>query len=369
MRPFRRRRKAAFFLTLVASGFLVFLHSHMASMSGDVMSGSDVKHRDGRRGQMLSGHHKGQTVFKDLVTKSLRSLPQIPKTEVIEVSQNASILSCNESRNASEIFKKTHTMTIHGGGRLGNAMFQYASLVGISSFHGYTATIASSHFLRRIFKLKAPATKNLKTQTKAKREKSPGMYDQSIQHLSHNVNWSLVGYYQSWKYFGNISETIREEFTFQDEVIKDMLKEAPVLANWTRITIGVHVRRGDMASKYERDRGYNVADVGFLNRSMNYFRKKYENPLFIVCSDSVTWCKDNLMSDDTIFTKGRREVDLAILAHCDHNIVTSGSFGWWGAWLAGGDVVYFKNFPREKTWLDRQYTKEDYYPDEWLGMQ
>ncbi|XP_046381656.2 galactoside alpha-(1,2)-fucosyltransferase 2-like [Haliotis rufescens] len=201
------------------------------------------------------------------------------------------------------------------------------------------------------------------------REKDPGTFDPSVQTLSHNANWTLIGYYQSWKYFGNISETIRQEFKFRDDVIKDMLKGAPVLANWTRITIGVHVRQGDMASQYELSRGYNIADIGFLNRSMSYFRKKYENPLFIVCSDSITWCKDNLKSGDTIFVKGKPEVDLATLSHCDHNIVTSGSFGWWGAWLAGGDVVYFKHFPREKTWLGRQYKAEDYYPPQWLGME
>ena len=35
---------------------------------------------------------------------------------------------------------------------------------------------------------------------------------------------------------------------------------------------------------------------------------------------------------------------LAMLSHCDHSIITSGTFGW----MADGDVVYsnnYKNFP------------------------
>ena len=30
-----------------------------------------------------------------------------------------------------------------------------------------------------------------------------------------------------------------------------------------------------------------------------------------------------------------------MLASCDHVIMTVGTYGWWGAYLAGGDVVYY----------------------------
>ncbi|XP_046564935.1 galactoside alpha-(1,2)-fucosyltransferase 2-like [Haliotis rubra] len=388
MRICQHQRKVALSLGLVAFGILVLLRSHVAPLYDDVMIRYDVtkerergvdvihrrdngtKHRDTqkRRSQSIASETKSplEQISKPTVTnhESIDPDHSLPKQCLI-----ISISHPNQTKNDSETCKKTRTMTILGGGRLGNAMFQYASLVGVSSFHGYTATLASSHFLRKIFKLSAPASNYSTAPTDAVRETHPGTFDPGVLVLSHNVSWVLVGYYQSWKYFTNIPETIRREFTFRDDVIKAMLKEVPVLANWTRIKVGVHIRRGDMATKYERNRGYNIADIGFLNRSMDYFRNKYKNPLFIVCSDSITWCKDNVKSDDTIFRKGKPEVDLAVLAHCDHNIVTSGSFGWWGAWLAGGEVVYFKHFPREKTWLDRQYNKGDYYLPQWLGME
>ncbi|XP_067654123.1 galactoside alpha-(1,2)-fucosyltransferase 2-like [Haliotis asinina] len=388
MRICRRRRKVALSLGLVAAVILVLLRSQVAPPSDDVMIRSDVTKERKRETNVIHGgdngtrHRNGQKQrSQTITTETMSPLVQVSKSSVTSHANiypdhsfskhflNIFISTTNQAKNDSETFKKTHTMTILGGGRLGNAMFQYASLVGVSSFHSYTATLASSHFLRSIFKLSAPSNIYSTTPTDAVRETHPGTFDPGVLVLSHNISWVLVGYYQSWKYFTNVSETIRREFTFRDHVIKAMLKEVPVLASCARLTVGVHIRRGDMATKYERNRGYNIADIGFLKRSMDYFRNKYESPLFIVCSDSISWCKDNLKSDDTIFRKGRPEVDLAVLAHCDHNIVTSGSFGWWGAWLAGGEVVYFKNFPREKTWLDRQYNREDYYPPQWLGME
>lgn len=34
------------------------------------------------------------------------------------------------------------------------------------------------------------------------------------------------------------------------------------------------------------------------------------------------------------------ELDLAVLAACNHSIMTLGTFGFWGSYLAGGEVLY-----------------------------
>ena len=56
--------------------------------------------------------------------------------------------------------------------------------------------------------------------------------------------------------------------------------------------------------------------------------------------------------------------DLAILASCNHSIFAVGTFGWWGAWLAGGQVVYYNGFPplRPKCFTRKQVQKEYYLP-------
>jgi galactoside 2-L-fucosyltransferase 1/2 len=54
---------------------------------------------------------------------------------------------------------------------------------------------------------------------------------------------------------------------------------------------------------------------------------------------------------------------------CDHSIITSGTYSWWAGWLAGGMVVYYKNFLRPNTTIGNEYNDSDYYPPDWIGME
>ncbi|KAL3871028.1 hypothetical protein ACJMK2_039052 [Sinanodonta woodiana] len=104
---------------------------------------------------------------------------------------------------------------------------------------------------------------------------------------------------------------------------------------------------------------------------MTYFREKYSSIVFIIVSDDISWCKENIkINYDKVFSKfDDPMVDMAMLSVCDHMIITSGTFGWWGAWLAGGDVVYFKGFPRPGSEIDQGMCHDDYYPPQWIGME
>ena len=61
--------------------------------------------------------------------------------------------------------------------------------------------------------------------------------------------------------------------------------------------------------------------------------------------------------------------DLALLASCDHTVMTTGTFSWWAAWLANGTTVYCADYPKRGSWLSTkiQRSTEYYYPD-WIGM-
>jgi len=60
--------------------------------------------------------------------------------------------------------------------------------------------------------------------------------------------------------------------------------------------------------------------------------------------------------------------DLAILSSCDHTIMSVGTFGWWAGYLAGGIVVYYRNFPRKDGNLMPHFSREDFFPPEWVGI-
>ncbi|XP_060074773.1 galactoside alpha-(1,2)-fucosyltransferase 2-like [Ylistrum balloti] len=277
-----------------------------------------------------------------------------------EFSQNVFL------KNKKEDFRKTHFMTVEGKGRLGNQMFQFAALLGVSALHNYLPFVPPNHRIAQFFDIaEVRVIKMLNSQGHG--EERAGAFDSRIHQLSHSKNWTLHGYFQSWKYFDHIANDVRKAFRFKPSIFHKAFTKLKALN--ASITVGVHIRRGDMNSKIELSRGYNVADEIFVKKALTFFRSKLKNPIFVMIGDDAAWMMSKFSyADIKIATSGSAAVDLAIMSQCNHSIVTSGTYGWWGAYLAGGETVYFRDYPKPGSWLDKQYNRADYYPSNWIGM-
>lgn len=123
--------------------------------------------------------------------------------------------------------------------------------------------------------------------------------------------------------------------------------------------IGIHIRRGDFLTFFKID-----TSVEYLNLAMDYYRRKYINCRFLIASDDKEYVKTHLGNNGDIFITPQSfhsGDDLAALALCDHSIVTAGSYGWWSAWLAGGNVVHDLNYP-----VPSQNCKREHYFPPWF---
>lgn len=269
----------------------------------------------------------------------------------------------------SEAFRNSHIMISTGNGRLGNKMFEFASLLGIAKRHNYKPMILRRNSLLQTFDI-SQVTDRQPVNLKGLGERGAGVYDVSMETLSHDKNYSLGGFYQSWKYFDFMSQEVRNTFKFKSS-FRDKAQQALTSLNIGRnLTIGVHVRRGDMNSKRELSRGYNVATREYFLKAFKYFRDKFKHLLFLVVSDDLNWCRSNIKDSDVRFVAtGSAGSDLAFLSQCNHSVISTGSFGWWGAYLTGGEVVYYQNFPANNSWLIKQYNRTEYYPLRWIGME
>ena len=59
---------------------------------------------------------------------------------------------------------------------------------------------------------------------------------------------------------------------------------------------------------------------------------------------------DPLKGFDCFPVQSRDPIEtLAVLAHCDASVFSYGSYGWFGAWLAGGPVAYSRHLTGEAT--------------------
>ncbi|XP_021347144.1 galactoside 2-alpha-L-fucosyltransferase 2-like [Mizuhopecten yessoensis] len=293
---------------------------------------------------------------------------QITTTHIASV-ESPKCMFYESSTYTSETFRDSHFMTVSLNGRLGNQMFKYASLLGLAAQHGYTPFLRRKSLLFSVFESQRYFHQVSMTNDVSFGEHHAGIYDCRIHNFTHSKNITLHGYFQSWKYFHHISAQVRKLFRFTGDIVRRAKLAIDKFHPGNRTLIGVHVRRGDMNTRRELQRGYNVADLKYFQKSFEYFRYKFENAMFIVVSDSISWVKTNLAAKDVVFSEtGIAYLDMAILAQCKHSIITSGTFGWWGAYLAGGSTVYFRDFPKPKTWLAGQYNKMDYYPPHWIPM-
>jgi len=63
------------------------------------------------------------------------------------------------------------------------------------------------------------------------------------------------------------------------------------------------------------------------------------------------------------------EQDLALIATCDHTIMSTGTYSWWASWLANGTTVYYTKFPRHGSPLSRYFKAANYFLPTWIGME
>ncbi|XP_064598497.1 galactoside 2-alpha-L-fucosyltransferase SEC1-like [Liolophura sinensis] len=269
-------------------------------------------------------------------------------------------------------------------GGLGNLMFQYASSYGIAEAKHMAFGMAKSDKLWSVFPgLKAVRTEHVCSGYRIHTEKRACAFDQETMDFLASDRVQLYGYLQSWKYFSHVENDIRLQFTFNHQTLEKARKLLTQSKRLVRknddahdevIAIGVHVRRTDKLSAESISVGYVVPGKAYLDKAMNYFRRKFRRPLiFIVCSDDEEWTKDNIKDRDTVIvSRNSAEVDMALLSLCDHNIITIGTFGWWSAFLSNGTTVYYGNSFRSGSWLEKNAASDPrqthFFPPHWISM-
>lgn len=284
----------------------------------------------------------------------------------------------------------SHNITVEFVGGLGNQMFQYASLYGLGKANGLKPLVSEHSLVARTFRVLRARRTNETNAGKLYgfyQERRSNAFDQRTFSLNFMRNIRLEGFFQSWRYFDHIRSDLRKQYAFRSGAVRlvdDFLLEAlgnfllsrhdemPADGKIDIKFVGVHVRRGDFLDSYNVEKGYTVADKVYLSKAIRYYENKYQRVIFIVCTDDLPWSQENLVASKgmIVFSKfqNRPQLDMCILSKCNHSIITVGTFGWWGAWLAGGETVYYRDYPRADTTLRDNFRMSDYYLPQWIAM-
>jgi hypothetical protein len=160
-------------------------------------------------------------------------------------------------------------------------------------------------------------------------------FDPTITELSPPVY--LDGFWQSEKYFSDIAETLRQEFT--PAVAFDSENAAVAKHIDVVNAVSLHVRRGDYVTDTTTNRYHGICSPDFYRRAVDYVAIRLERPHLFIFSDDQQWTRANLrfalpMTFVDVNSPDRGYRDMQLMARCRHHIVANSSFSWWGAWLS-----------------------------------
>ena len=270
-------------------------------------------------------------------------------------------------------------------GRLGNQMFQYAGLRGIAANRGYDWVIPrpdsygdSNYGLFDCFEMGSVEEKNfgqLNVQSIA-----TGQFHFSQEFFDgcpDNIN--LHDYFTTEKYFANVKDVIRKDFTFK----KEILEPCKEIVNELENPIFMHVRRGDYVVNPS---AHPMCPISYYEKVLELFD---ENSPVLVFSDSIEWCKEQdffqgdrfMLSEydekysqtaDTLLGKQNTLIpyfDLCMMTLCNGGIIANSTMSWWGAWLMENKT---QPIVAPKPWFGthyNDYNMNDLLPDGWVEVE
>lgn len=250
-------------------------------------------------------------------------------------------------------------------GRLGNQMFQYATLRGIAEIHGYEFCIPDSKFTNewedhQLFEaFELPNLKNKKFLPANYYQENQFNYSQEyVDKCPDNVN--LYGYFQTEKYFSHILDSIHEDFTFKLEILEPC-KEA---FEFDKI-ISLHVRRTDYV---KNSQVHPPCPLEYYKEALSKFDSKLPVMIF---SDDIEWCRKQKLfeSDRFIISESNCNlIDMCLMSMCSHHIISNSSFSWWGAWLSRSNNVIAPSKWFGDNGYTTNYNTEDIIPKRWCKI-
>ena len=166
------------------------------------------------------------------------------------------------------------------------------------------------------------------------REKPFGFADK---YLSTSDGSYLVGYWQSEKFFRDVRDQVREQFSprgplsRQSESLRERMLGTP--------SVAMHIRRGDYVHNSSAAAIYRNLSVEHYRRCIADYLAVRPQAEAVVFSNDIAWCREQLKAlpcpvhfvEHTSPATAHEDLWMMTAAECQ--IIANSTFSWWGAWL------------------------------------
>ena len=275
-------------------------------------------------------------------------------------------------------------------GRMGNIMFEYATLIGICVSKGVksdncasfeanpnenTVELPLQEFYRtfRIQPTTCPINNGI-----TYRERS-SVYDDKV--LKQNNGATLTGYFQSYKYFHpHARSVVLSKYTFPDTILQaahEFLQ--PFRQDPDYQVVCVHIRRGDKAPEKSASM-YNKWAVSsdYYSKAISIMSKRLGKIKLIVFTGGslhsndadYQWTKANIIdpysaSTNVLVFGNTTSLDhmttMQVMTLCPNLIMGASTFSWWAGYLGEHKNV----IAPENLHHGVEFNPQDYYLPEW----
>lgn len=235
-------------------------------------------------------------------------------------------------------------------GRLGNQLFQIASVSGIALKNGFSYAFPEWKY-SEYFENPLPKT-NIKKPTKT---------EKTYHYTAVNKdNVSYDGWYQSSTYWSGHEAEIKEQFKLKPLVEFPFSNE--------KETICISIRRGDFVG----NKNYYQLPINYYILSLLEHFPNFEDYNILFTSDDIPYCKVHFEClPNAYFAEGKSDIEqLYLMTKCDHFIISNSTFSWWGAYLGEKEnskvIRPFKNICG---YLEQRNSEKDYWQKNWIVFE
>lgn len=249
-------------------------------------------------------------------------------------------------------------------GRLANQMFQYAFLKSMSQKHSRDFVIPPSEIFGKHYYLNVFSSMDDCFDLECERgitdfptlQEKVFHFDEELFENPPKQNINYYGFFQTEKYFSNVEDQIRKDFTFKSEILEPC---SEFISEYDDV-LALHIRRSD----YLSNPNHPVQGLDYYERAL----KEFDDTLpVIIFSDDTVWCKEQSIFEDDRFMVSETEdtyQDLCLMSLCTHHIISNSSYSWWGSWLAKS-----KKTVAPQNWFggdNINHNTKDLYLSDWI---
>lgn len=245
---------------------------------------------------------------------------------------------------------------------LGNALFQIASIYGISKKLGVRCTfprvklyIEALHGLNynhgeTILRNVPSWGENIAFDTVSEQFLGDGVeynkqYNEALIQLIKTSRYNVMirGHLEDFKYFEDVVDDVREMFSCDPVTSAKVGEKFGSLLKGNAVAI--HFRDYSKVNN-----PFLVIVPDFYKRAIQYIKERVESPHFLVFTDNKG-CVDLSILDGCTYTFIENEVDymdLYCMSLCKHAIISQSTFSWWACFLNQNPdkiVLYDSKFP------------------------